>query len=165
MGLIRRTAVAVSLGTALTLLPLWATPALGLTLPGGLDVTLGNENVSLFTRYPDWAACQAASFTNCFRFEDGTVVGQVSVLTPLIPVLNAVGVAWNGCAKVKQMGTSPNVVEVYAGSGPPLIVGAADCASLRAQLDAGNAYLVVPGISKTIAPTPASVLELNVAGR
>ncbi len=88
----------------------------------------------------------------------------MSGVRTLIPLLNAIGVAWSGCTTVKQMGASPNVVEVYAGSGSPLVVGAGDCASLPAQLIAGNAYLVVPGIRKTIPPTVASVLELNVAG-
>lgn len=163
MVLFRRATVVLAL-LAILLAPS-ATPARGLTLPGGLEVTLDHQNVSLFTRYPDWGRCQAAYFTNCFRFEDGTVVGQISVLTPLIPLLNAIGVPWSGCTKVKQMGASPNVVEVFAGSGASLIAGAGDCASLPAQLAAGNAYLVVPGIARTIPPTVASVLELNVARR
>lgn len=163
--LFRRTPVVLALLASLILLAPSATPARGLTLPGGLEVTVDQQNLSLFTRYSDWGACQAAYFTNCFRFEDGTVVGQLSALAPLIPLLNAIGVSWSGCTKVMQMGASPNVVEVYAGAGVPLIVGAGECGSLPAQLAAGSAYLVVPGIRRTIAPTVASVLELDVAHR
>lgn len=161
--LFRRTTIVLALSATLISLAPPATPAHALTLAGGSEVTLGHQNVSLFTRYSDWSTCQAAYFTNCFGFEDGTVVGQVSVLTPLIPLLNVIGVPWRGCTKVKQMGVSPNVVEVYAGSGTPLVVGAGECASLPAKLAAGSAYLVAPGVRKTIAPTVASALELDVA--
>lgn len=161
----RRLIVAVALSATVAVLAPVTAPAHAVPLPGGLELTFDQQNVSLFIPYPGMGACRQAYFSNCFRFEDGTVVGQLSPLTLLIPIVNLLGVPWNGCTTVKQLGASPNVVEVYAGSGVPLIVGADDCASLPGQLTSGRAHLVVPGVTKAIPPTVASVLELDVARR
>jgi hypothetical protein len=138
-------------------------PAVALELPGGPDVSVGNRSVSLFVRYPAMAACEAAYDSNCYRFEDGTVVGQLDPLSVLTPVFDIFRISWRGCDKVPQLGASPNVVEVYAGEGLPLAVGSGTCDDVTNALAGGRAYLAVPGVPKTIPPTPATVAGLDVA--
>ena len=140
-----------------------ASPPVG--FPEGPQVSIGERSISLFLRYPDMGACQAAYYSNCFRFADGTVVGQINPLSVLIPVLNLLGVPWGGCDKVAPLGASTDVVEVYAGEGFPLVVGSGGCGELMNDLAAGRAYLAAPGVLKPIPPTAATVLEMNVATR
>ncbi len=153
-----------SLAAVLLALSTMAGPTAAAAIPGG-PVAVGPRHLSVFVPFPSMQTCQESFLTNCFKFVDGLVVGQVSTLAPLIPLFNLLGVPWGGCAKVETLGTSPYVVEVYAGAGVPLIVGGGGCGTLASRLAEGSAYLAVPGIAKSIPPTEVWVVELDVATR
>lgn len=165
----RHGAIAVALMVAS--LGLWSTPAhanpaTGGAAPGllgGVTVKISDGEVSLFTTYPDMAFCEALLLTNCYLFSDGTVVGQTDPFAVLTLLLGVVDVPVGACTAIPSLGSSPDIVQVYAGTGVPLLLGAGSCADLSPQVVGHDEYLIVPFATETIPPTAASVEDLPVA--
>lgn len=130
-----------------------------------IDLRFGDRNAWLFTRFPDMAFCETIRLVTCYRFADGTVVAQVSLLLPVNQVLALARLPLGGCTKVPSFGSSPDVVEVRAGAGEVLVVGPGTCAELPGQLADHTAYLALPGVPQPIPPTDASVADLSAVLR
>jgi hypothetical protein len=128
------------------------------TMP--IDIRVGSGNAWAFVKAQDMATCEAVQLTSCYRFADGTVVAQVALLAPFSHLLAFLGIPLGGCTKVPSMGSSLDVVAVYAGTGDVLVAGSGPCQDLPGQLSNGTAFLVLPGLEQTIPPTDAWVADL-----
>lgn len=151
---LRRIAALVAVWLLLIVAPTKAEPVTP------VELRFGDRDLWLFTRFPDMGSCELVRLANCFRFADGTVVAQISLLLPVNQLLGLVRQPLGGCTKIPSFGSSSHVVEVRAGAGDILVVGPGPCAELPGQLADHTAYLVLPGVPQTIPPTDASVADL-----
>ena len=152
--------VRVVLVTTLTLAAGGSVPAVAqtspATTPGRLPLT-----APLFVPFPTMDACRAVILTNCFKFADNTVVGQVGILSPVLLALGLLRVPATNCTRIRHVGLNQSVVEVEAAAGFPLAVGAGSCDDVVSQVADHTAYLIAPGTRRAIPPTDGSVLEVN----
>jgi len=125
-----------------------------------IEIRAVQGNAWVFVAFPDMRLCEALLLTACYRFDDGRVVAQLPLLTPLNLLLGTLRIPLGGCTRIPTMGGSPRLVEVYTNLSDTLAVGEGTCADLARRVADHTAYLVIPGVRTVIPPMDASVGDL-----